>query len=307
MVTFRRMLHDQRVDVFLTHGLAETFLACVNDDGLAARQFEDLARDQAVMDHHISLIEGIARLERQQLRITGACANKINRSGLCRLHDMCVEKGLECRNDSRLAVTGQRLGAGAKIERRPEFTAPGAHGQHFCCVAECLADTCEDAKRCRQLRLQIGLDGPGKDRGGAFGPDRNGYRVTVHDGRGDELAVIKIVDNIDQCALSIGNRRDARVLGIIFVSSVKQRGSLRITRLHGARDDLQLALIGPFANVIGDLSSDHGQPRLCFHQQAQLGQSGVTTARKDNAAALNSEEYGKMLHGEPLFLGFNIE
>ena len=85
MVTIFRMLNDQIVDVVLRGRNTETLFTHIDHDRLTAGQFEDVRRNQTVVDYNVRLIQRLTSLERQQFWITWTRANEVNMTvaGLC--------------------------------------------------------------------------------------------------------------------------------------------------------------------------------------------------------------------------------
>ena len=53
-------------------------VADVDQNGGLTSQFQHLCADQAIMQYDICPLKGFDRLEREQIRITGSCADKID-------------------------------------------------------------------------------------------------------------------------------------------------------------------------------------------------------------------------------------
>jgi len=155
--------------------------------------------------------------------------------------------------------------------------------------AKRFADPRHQAQIGGKLLFQRLLDGARQNRGRAFGADGHGDRVAVDNGRGDKLAVFEIVHDIDQRAVQMGQLGHAGVFCVIFIGGVKQRGAERVTGLHRAGDQGQLAAIGPVVNVGRGLGGDHGNLGFGLEQQPQLGQGRVPAARRNILAELQRD------------------
>ena len=101
-------------------------------------------------------------------------------------------------------------------------------------MAESLSNPGKNTQRHWQLRLNICLDLASNHRSSAFGPDGHNHGVAINNRRGDELAVCKVINDVDLCTICMSNGRDAGVLNIILICGVEQDGAHRVTRLHCA-------------------------------------------------------------------------
>ena len=108
-----------------------------------------------------------------------------------------------------------------------------------------------------QALFQISLDRAGQHGRGAFGADRDGHWITVHDGGRDELAVLQVVHDINQRAACQRQMRCARVLDGIFICAVKQLCTDRIAVIHCARHKVKLAGVVPLLNLSSWLGSEY--------------------------------------------------
>jgi hypothetical protein len=73
--------HQHAVDFVLAVGVPRLALGHRNPPRRRRGQVEDLVGDQAVMHHDLGALQRLERLDRQQLRITGAGAHQPDRAG----------------------------------------------------------------------------------------------------------------------------------------------------------------------------------------------------------------------------------
>ena len=147
-----------------------------------------------------------------------------------------------------------------------------------------------------QARLQIGLDRAGEHRGRALGADGDGHRVAVDDGGGDELAVVQVVDDVDQRAVRPRDRGGAGVLGRVLVGGIEERGAGRVAGLHRAAHEAQAPLGRPALDLGRRVGGEDREVRLGLQQEPQLGQRRLAAARQDDPAAGEGQEDREMLH-----------
>jgi hypothetical protein len=130
----------------------------------------------------------------------------------------------------------------------------------------------------------------------ALGADRDGHGIAVDDGGRDEIAVLQIVDDVDQRALGAGDVGDTGVLGRILGCAVDCYGAARVARFERSAVQGQ----PPLGRPIHDLGRGSGREdddlRLGFQEQPELGQRRLAAARQDDAAARDRQEDGEMLH-----------
>jgi hypothetical protein len=139
--------------------------------------------------------------------------------------------------------------------------------------ADGFPDACERAERGWQPRLQVGLDRARQNGGRALGADRDGHGIAVDDGGRDEIAVLQIVDDVDQRALGAGDVGDTGVLGRILGCAVDCYGAARVARFERSAVQGQ----PPLGRPIHDLGRGSGREdddlRLGFQEQPELGQT----------------------------------
>ena len=290
------MFDDQRVDVLLGHRGAKALFARVHHHRLAAGQFQDFGADQPVVDHHVCLVQRAAGFQRQQFRITRASADKGDVTIAGGAGQMAVQQVIKGGAHGVLARSNRTRARGEVIVA-PEITTRAAKGQGVGGPAKRLADARQRAQRSGQALLKVGLDRARQHGRGPFGADGHGDGIAVDDGGGDEFAVVQVVDDVDQRAVGLGDGGGAGILDLVLVGGVEQRRTGGVTVAQGAVDQCQLALGGPCLDLRICIRCKDSDRSLGFHQQAQLGQSSLATARKDDAAACGGQKDRKMVHG----------
>ena len=271
------VFHNQSVDVGLRHGWAKAFFACIKHQGFATGEFQYGLADQAVVNDHISLVQGAARFHGQKVRVTGACADEVYVPFAGFVGEVRCELIMQGCFDSGLAIRN-RCGAGFEVKFTPEIAAGTAHGQGIGHFAKAFANARQSAECIGQLGLKIRFDRACENRGRAFGADRDRDRVTVHNSGGDELAVAQIVDDIDERTVCMCDSSGAGVFCFVFGGGVEKRGAERVARLHRPCDQGQLAGLGPVFNLRGSAGGYDRQLGFGLQQQTQFGQRGFTTA-----------------------------
>ena len=198
-----------------------------------------MGADQAVVNHDVSLVQGAAGLQGQQVGITGASADKSDMSGAGGFVEMSGQKLIQ-RPAGAVFAVGLRF----EIIGAPEITAGTAKGQRIGQFAQGFPDAGHHAQACGQLRLEVRFEGAGKHGGRPFGADGDGDGITVHNGGRDKGAVGEVVHDVDQCALRAGNVGGVGVCCGVFVSGIEQGGPGDVAGCKGA------AVQGEFARRV---------------------------------------------------------
>ena len=219
--TALRVFDEQIVDCLLGGRGAEAFLADIDHQRFAARKLEDLGADQAVIDHHVGLVQGAAGFQCQKFRITGATTDKGDVTGARRTGQVIGQQVIKRFADCRFAVS-HSTGASVEIIVAPEIAARATKGQGVCHLAKPFADARQRTQCCGQAFLQVGLDRAGQHGGGPFGADGDGDGITVNNSGRDKGAVVQVIDDIDQRTLGPCDGGGAGVFHGIFVSGVEQ-------------------------------------------------------------------------------------
>ena len=183
-----------------------------------------------------------------------------------------------------------------EIVLAPEGAPLGTERERLGGLAEALADAGQRAKGAGQALFQVGLDGAGQHGRGTLGADGDRHGVAVDDCRGDELRGFQVVYPVGQCAVGLCQSGDAGVFRGVVVGGVEQRGAGGVAGFHRTADQREGALGGPAFDLRRRGVGDDGQPGLGLEKQAKLGDGGLATARKDDAAAFDGQEDRKMLH-----------
>ena len=89
-------------------------------------------------------------------------------------------------------------------------------------MAEGFADFRQRPESGWQFCFEVGFDRAGQHGGGTLGPDGHHNGIAVHDGGGDELAVGKVIDDVDQCALGCCDGGGAGVFGGVFIGAIEK-------------------------------------------------------------------------------------
>ncbi len=108
---------------------------------------------------------------------------------------------------------------------RPKRPALGTKGQSLDTRPKGFADPRHQTEIGGKLFFQRFLDRTRQNRCRAFGADGNRHRVTVHDGGGDELAIGKVVDDVNQRPIAMGKRGHPGIFAVIFICGIEEGGA----------------------------------------------------------------------------------
>ena len=163
----------------------------------------------------------------------------------------------------------------------------------------------------RQLRLQICFYRPRQNGCSPFCADGDGHGIAVHDSGCDELAGLKVVDDIHQRAIRAGQPCCAGIQCVVLISRIGQCGTQRITGGHRAALQTQLARGSPGFDLRVRLGCEDGQMCGAFEQKPQLGQRGLSATAEHDTASCKGKKDGEMIHralrGAVICVGCNIE
>src|ERR1700735_1558790 len=76
LFSFARGLHHERVDFSLRDPFCTAALANIDQNGTRPGQGDDCGTDEIIMQNQVGLPEKTMRLNRQKLRLTGACSHE---------------------------------------------------------------------------------------------------------------------------------------------------------------------------------------------------------------------------------------
>jgi len=209
--------------------------------------------------------------------------------------------------DDRVFAQFQRFGAVVKIILSPKIAPCFAEWQDLNCAAECFADTGQGAQLRWQLFLKVTLDRAGQNRGSTLCADGHDNGVPVDDCRCDELAVGKVVDDVDARAIAVGYIGHAGVFGRIFVGRIEQDGTHGIAGFHSAGVQRYAVLLGPRLDFGCRVCGEDCDVGFGLEQEAQFRESRVTAAGQNDAPSRDGHKNGEVLHCVPLRFPSNIE
>jgi hypothetical protein len=156
-------------------------------------------------------------------------------------------------------------------------------GQSIRSLAKTLPDTGESTEVGREPFLRLRFDATGEDGGCTLRTDGNGNGIAVHDCGGDEIAVIEIIDDIDQRPGGMADPCDTGILRHILIRAVDQHGAERVPVVDPARDEMKSALPGPSRNLSMGVGSVDNDPGFGLEQETQLCNCGIPGTGHDNA------------------------
>ena len=251
--------HHQRIDLVLLAGGRAAGLADQHLLGLAPGEVENFRRHQVVDQDHIGRLQGAYRAQREQLRIAGPGTNQRDRAAVgrgtavARARDEGVEIGLR-----RFAVG---MGEGMRGENAPE-AAPAGKAEPRCLhrVPPAPRRRSPARKAARNERFQARADRLREHRCAAVGRHADDKRRAVDDGAEGEVAIGRLVDDIDRDA---GLARGARkTLSLLVALESTDRdgcaGEVRGLPVAQVNDDRALRRVGGHReHLVGKFAREH--------------------------------------------------
>ena len=265
--------------------------------GLSPRKIQHLRVDMRRMENQISLVQNAAGFLRQQFRIRACDNGKGNLASGRRRGQMLCHLIRQNTVQIRIGILFQRGGACTKEEPAPECPAHAAHRHGICEIAKSAGSNGERSEFAWQKRFDIGLYGARKHRSRAFRANCDRDRIAVHDCGSDELAALKIINDICQRTVSAGQLHCACILGRVLVRCVEQNSAKRIARLHRTPPQGYTPLIRPDFDLGGGRGREYSQVRFSLQQQAKLGQCRIAAAGQNDAPPFQRDEDGKVFQG----------
>ena len=268
-----------------------------NPLGVAARKFKNVFIHQTVIKNHICFLQPFNSAQRQQVARAGAGANKRDMPRL-----LCGIRWA-AGSDRRLDVLDRfAFSAAHPFRAGRAFEHPGPK-----CAAllpwhisrntrpQAPGERRKPAKHLRQHALQRSFDLTGEHRRGAFAADGHHNRIPVHNGRGDHVAQIRLVNHVHRAPRGPGQRLSGCIHSRTASSDESHAGGFKDLTCQFS-DMARTARLHHLLQFIFKLWCDHNQISICLQQQPHLLRGLLSAANNDNSASCGAYKHGKGFH-----------
>ena len=291
----RRVMKEKRVDLVLGAGMPTGRLAHIDALGVAAREFDDLGPDQAIVHDDIGIPQQPQRTQRQQIWTARPGADDGHAASGRR--DVCAHRRRHGLAGSRL-IASEHLGGDRAVEEPlPEAAPRGRRDSGTGHRPERLGEAREPSKSVGQQPFDAGANPARQHRRRAAGRNGDNDGIAIDDRRRDEIRQVGPIDNVDRHAIQPRRPRHTRVDVVTAGRRVDHRAPLDIGRREGPRQPLDLAGPGACRDVALDDGRHHRHRRPGVPQQSDLWQGRAATADDQGALPLHVEERGQVSHG----------
>jgi hypothetical protein len=274
---------------------------------LAAREIDDVGRDEIIDHDDIGGLQRAHRAQRQELRV---CGSRIQERDGAALRGACLRarvahKGVEIAL-SRLAIA---MRDGVRGEQPPEG-APRSERQSrsLHCLAPTPGGSCPAGKTSRDHGFEPGADRLGKNRRRAVGGDPDDQGRAVDDRAECKVAVSGLVDDVDCDASRKGSAPEPLRLVLVIEVADTQRGSNHVGNPPGPtleRDCPARRLRCDGAKLFARMRGEHIDVGAGSGQELRLPRGRRPIARDQDALAFERQKDrkpGEWLHARGLHL-----
>ena len=292
----RSVLDHQRMDLLLRDTVPATTLADLDELRLAARERQDLRRDQPVVQYDVGCLQRAQRIQSQEARVTRPGTDQHH--GSC---DRCGRRVQRIRHPPRgLARSRGADQRGGRPVQQP-FVEAAARTQVRQRRLDARAPLTEEVRQATDRVIDRGLDPlahEAREHGRrALRRNRDHERRAIDDRRQDAGRELEVVDDVGDDAACLGRLRDRAVRRAIVRGGDREPGAVEVGRREGARAVLDAALRGGARERRCQSWRHEPDAGAGFGQQCELALRDAAAAHDDDESPAKVEEQGEVPHG----------
>ena len=296
------------MDFGLGHGMIALRLADRNAGRIAADEGDYLRADEAVVIDHIGFLDEAEGFQRQKFRIAGSGANDVDdTAGAAGDAGLLAQEGFGAFKVSGIGGLGGGAGKGAL----PIAAAGGFVRDRFGHkAAQRAGEFGQIADPLGQQGLKLGTDGFGEHGRGAARTDGGDDLAPVQNGGNGEIAIFRLVDDVDRNAPSADGGEGGGAVTLVFLGDDDKASAFQRGRDFCSRERFDASSELRCQGQVIKAAHEHD---LCAgpREQTQLARRFLAAAKDDDPGAFEVKEGRELAHGRNFLIrdttGTNIQ
>ena len=270
-LAFACQADQQRVDVRLLHAVIGARLADEDAFGITPCHVEHFVADKPVMHDHVGFAEQAMRSQRQQIGSAGTGADEMNNTRRFGVEGQFIGQ----RGFGGEFLPGEDQGRDTSGQDPLQHTAP--RGKVLVAATDFAREAASKAGETAECGRHRGLD-PLPQQScqhwrHASGGDCDGDRITIDDGRHEEAAQIRTIDDVDRNAACLCSGGQRLLVSIRCVRADGQCAAIEVRRIEcGAQSHCGTGATQRFGLAFRQVASTQYQGRAAsqVHEQRKV-------------------------------------